>query len=389
MGNNYGGAAPNLTSYTNNLGGLYQAQVPQDLTALNSAQNNTDIQNIGQSQALTNAYSQMGLGNLLNYGSLYAGVGNQIQNQNALSGAQTNLQQILGPGGMTALAANQLEQAVNPQYYMLRDTNANQAANLVNSINLNGLSGGEQAAVERSLGGSNYARGTLGLDNATTAVGNAMNFGDYLNTKRTALGQALGASTGVMAGVNNTAWNPVSTALSQPDASTQSNWGTSQFGGTTKATGVNANTLSSDYLSALTGMSNTQMGTQWSSNAASSASQIEQDFGLGSLNCCFIMLESYHGKLPWWVRECRDSHYDWAPQIARGYKRMAKWLVPMMRRVPLVKNLVWELMVLPITRFGGYLCDIPEYKQYWSARPIRNFWFHVWGWMGRDSKHQH
>ncbi len=375
----YGGQAPNLSSYTQAFGQSYNNQVPLALQNLQSAQNTADVGNVGTSQALTNAYSQMGLQNLLGYGSLYAGVGNQIQNQNALSGAQTNLQQILGPGGATALAANQLEQAVNPQYYMLRDATANQAANLVNSVNLNGLSGGEQAAVERSLNQSNYAKGNLGLDNATTAVGNAMNFGDYLNTKRTALGQALGSATGVMGGVNNTAWNPVATALSQPDASTQQNWGTSQFGGTTKATGVDANSLSNSYLSALAGINTSQMGTQWNSNYSNSASQIINDLS----PCCFIFLEAYYGVLPWWVRACRDSHMDWVPQVVRGYKRMAKWLVPMMRRSSVVRKLVWRYMVSPITNHGGWLAFEPGYRFDLKCKTVRNRWFRVWSWMGR------
>jgi hypothetical protein len=64
------------------------------------------------------------------------------------------------------------------------------ASQMMNSINLNGLSPGEQNAVERSLNQSNTATGNLGLDNATNTVSNAMNFGNAYQQK---LGQMANA----------------------------------------------------------------------------------------------------------------------------------------------------------------------------------------------------
>jgi hypothetical protein len=54
-----------------------------------------------------------------------------------------------------------------------------------------------------------------------------MNFGNYLNQKRTMLGNALQTATGVQGG-NQTSFNPVATALSQPGA-TDANLGSTQF----------------------------------------------------------------------------------------------------------------------------------------------------------------
>lgn len=107
--------------------------------------------------------------------------------------------------------------------------------------------------------------------------------------------------------------------------------------------------------------------------------------GAAAGGCCFIFLESYHGKLPWWVRFCRDYYYARQPDVARGYKRMAKWLVPMMRRSRIVRGIVWRFMVKPITEYGGYLCNVPGYKDGWRFEPFKNFWFWSWSKLGRAS----
>jgi len=377
----YGGSAPSYGEYMNALSNYYTGDIGSYSQSVNNASQQNDLSNLGISNLLTQGYSNIGLQNLTNYAMPYNQIGQQIENSNAQAGANTNLAQISGAGGQVSRVANQLEQQVNPEYYQIRGAAGNQATNLVNSINLNGLSGGEQAAVERSLAQSNYASGNLGLDNATNAVSNAMNFGDYLNTKRTALSNALNTASTTMNAVNNTSWNPVSTALSQPDSSTQSNWGTSQFAGTTKASGTNENTTSSDLMSSISSLLGSQMGYQYSANASNSFGGIlsSQTSSIGDV-CCFIFLEAYHGTLPWWVRECRDYYYRECPQLASGYRRMAKWLVPIMRHSRLVRGLVWHVMVKPITEYGKWMVGLSAKA---SGRASRNFWFRVWSYLGR------
>lgn len=104
--------------------------------------------------------------------------------------------------------------------------------------------------------------------------------------------------------------------------------------------------------------------------------------GAGAAGCCFIFLESYNGKLPWWVRVCRDYYYWRNPRIATGYKRMAKWIVPLMQKSAVVRKLVESLMVTPITKYGGWMCNVPGYTNCQSYAPYKNFWFSVWHWLG-------
>lgn len=101
--------------------------------------------------------------------------------------------------------------------------------------------------------------------------------------------------------------------------------------------------------------------------------------------CCFIFLESLNGKLPWWVRACRDHYYAQNPRIATGYKRMAAWLVPLMRKSKIVRALVNRLMVAPITKYGGWLYGVPAYRNCQRCERYKNFWFAVWDRIGRAS----
>lgn len=103
--------------------------------------------------------------------------------------------------------------------------------------------------------------------------------------------------------------------------------------------------------------------------------------GAGGM-CCFIFLEAHNGTLPWWVRVCRDYYYERNPRIATGYKRMAKWLVPMMKKSKIVRGLVNRLMVTPIAKYGGWMCNVPGYINCKRYAPFKNFWFSVWNWIG-------
>jgi len=101
---------------------------------------------------------------------------------------------------------------------------------------MNGLSGGEQAAVERSTAQSNAGTGNLGLNNATNVISNAMNFGDAYHQKQDSLKSALGAANQTATSAQNTGFNPVNIALGQPNASTMGNFGTGTFSGSNAST---------------------------------------------------------------------------------------------------------------------------------------------------------
>lgn len=103
----------------------------------------------------------------------------------------------------------------------------------------------------------------------------------------------------------------------------------------------------------------------------------------GAGGCCFIFLESYNGILPWWVRQCRDEYYVKYPTVAVGYKKMASWIVPIMRKSKWVRNLVNYFMVIPMTKYGGWLKGVEGYKHFRHYWVYKEFWFTVWKMLGK------
>jgi hypothetical protein len=116
--------------------------------------------------------------------------------------------------------------------------------------------------------------------------------------------------------------------------------------------------------------------------------QVEQMSGRGSQSgstmtagvsvCCFIFMEAYKGKMPWFVRACRD---DFAPENSKrraGYRRMANWLVPAMQKSKIIRALTWLLMIKPMTLWGGYHKKAQGYEHGKYFKPFVWFWFKFW-----------
>jgi hypothetical protein len=237
---------------------MYNQYLPQSLaTTTNQVAPVTNVM-AGSAAGANPIYTASGLNQLNTYAPGYAKAGTDLAQQQTL-GAADNL---AGAGGMYALMGAGLTNLLNPA----QSANNTQASNLVNSINLNGLSGGEQNAVERSLNQSNALSGNLGLGNATNAVSNAMNFGNALQAKRVALGNALGASNAV-AQSQNTAFNPVNAINTA--GNTAQNFGLSQFNPTqANATLSTPFSFASSFGNQLAGVSSASKGTTTSANAS-------------------------------------------------------------------------------------------------------------------------
>lgn len=337
-----------LQAYLNNMPALYRGQ------AQGIINNQPSLNELGYQQAQQ-------------YGLPTAKIQQQIADSNAQAGAASNLGLLQGAGGDVAMAAQALQDKVNPEFKGIRT----QTANLLNSINLNGLSEGERAAVERSLNQSDYATGNLGLDNATNAVQNAMQYGDRMQGKRAELSNIIGTATNAQAG-QNAIFNPVNTAL----GTRQTNTGNiTSFG--MPNTGFATNDVMSGVPQIISGASNQQNQlsneyNKWNSDRGKLDSWAQNMGGM----CCFIFLEATNGKLPWYVRAERDYYYQQEPAIAVGYKKMAKWLVPLMKDYSWVKKLVNVFMVLPLTHVGGY--SHMTNNTGWLLSPVKKFWFNIW-----------
>lgn len=257
------------------MGGTYNAPSPQPtwkvlqqytnwLPALSNATSST-LPNQAQQQfnatlATQPLYNALNLQQAQNYAVPLAQVGQDVTRSNALSGAETNRQQIMGAGGASALAAGDLARASNPNYYNVQDAASGKAREMLDSFNLHGLSGGEASAIERSNNQGLTKTGNLGLNNGTNVIANAMNFGGAFNNKLDRLQGALGSANQTATSAQNTGFNPVNIALGQPNASTMGNFGTGTFSntnaGTQNAAGGNAFGFGSSVLGAQAGMNN-------------------------------------------------------------------------------------------------------------------------------------
>lgn len=188
----------------------YATHIPSLLQATASQNTNLAQADLDAAKSVAAGYNDLNLQNT-----------NQ-QNANAAS--------VLGGSGADVVkAAKALDDSINPEYAKIRSKAATQTSNLLDSINLNGLSGGERAAVERSLGQSATATGNLGLDNATNAVANAMSYGDRMSQKRSELNNIVAGAANFM-GTKDSTFNPVSTALTQGNTIMPSSNNAFQFG---------------------------------------------------------------------------------------------------------------------------------------------------------------
>ncbi len=78
------------------------------------------------------------------------------------------------------------------------------ATNAINAINLNGLSPGEQNAVERQTNQQNQASGNTGVINPTNTISNALNFGNAYQAKIGLMNSAVNSANGVTNTANTT-----------------------------------------------------------------------------------------------------------------------------------------------------------------------------------------
>lgn len=103
--------------------------------------------------------------------------------------------------------------------------------------------------------------------------------------------------------------------------------------------------------------------------------------GVAGGNCCFIFIKG--DKFTDSVRRFRDKFFGLDSYVAKGYRKMAKWLVPAMDNKSIYK-LVKTVMVNPMANFT-------EYREKGSHRdtylvPICAFWVTVWWLYGRFSR---
>ena len=338
---------------------------PGTLTKLNAA-----------TQALAPSNAALDYNQYLQYAPKYLTAGENLADEQASRATARDLAVINSGGGQLAQKALELDRLANPEFYANRAAAGQGFQALLAGQDPNNLTGSEMANVERGINRLNMSRGTpSNIGDATTTASNAMLFGDKLNQKRAAFGQSLamfpGIQQGSQSGINAYQIAAGRGAASGTNASLGQYRGPQQFDANAQIQSMNQGALSMEQ-NRQNIMSQKKTGLDMATQAMS---------GIGSM-CCFIFLEAYNGQLPESVRLCRDVHYQRHPQLSVGYKRTARWLVPMMRKSRVVTWLVNLTMVKPITRYGEWLVGNQETVRS-SDRLIRNSWFKFWNWYGK------
>lgn len=94
--------------------------------------------------------------------------------------------------------------------------------------------------------------------------------------------------------------------------------------------------------------------------------------------CCFIFIQG-EGLLTQYARNYRDTYYGNLGTVAEGYRWMAKWLVPLMKKYTLIQNSVKYLMTTPLSRFFEWHYKVNKYGFiFWPFK----LWIMIWRMIG-------
>jgi hypothetical protein len=313
-------------------------------------------------EAITQRENALALQQLGQFAPQLTELGTQIAGQEQRGGMANDLAAIMGPGRELLTQSEELDRLINPQFYANRELGASGLQSLIGGMDPNRLTGSEMANVERGVNRLNQRRGNTNVGDATTTAANALQFDDRLQQKRQAFGQALNLIPGIQAASQSPldAFGIATGKGNQPrtvgagQTITGSNAGQLQ--------GSNLNQLHQDYLQ---GQSARKTGSDVIEGA------------VGSCLSCYIFKEYYgYPDVPEYLRWVRDFEYRKNRRVDRGYRKMANWLVPLMRQHRIIRPLVAWTMVLPLTAHAAYRTGYNKWGR--ILLPFKWFWLKVW-----------
>lgn len=348
--------APNVTDQAKQLYNAYSQYLPQFAGA---TQSNTEALTPRQNQLDYSQYSQ--------FAPLFSQVGNDLQNQEV----GNNLSMLQGHGQDLIKAAQSAEDLASPDYAKSR-TAANQGfQSLIGGMDPNKLSGAELANTERGINRLNARTGNLNTGDATTTAANAMTFGGALDQKRQNFGQALNLFPGI-AGASKSNLDTFSIGTGKGAAN---NAGLQQYAGPQTKFDAGANSLQSTLATGQQNQYNLLAGRP-------TQSQAYKDISGSSCYGCYIFKEVYgYPDAPSYIRWCRDFFYARDPKIAKGYRKMSYWLVPLMQQSRIVRYLATGVSIMPLSYYGQYLTGQSKWKVVF--KPIAKFWLKYWSLTGK------
>lgn len=360
-----------MQAYTKNFPAYLQSQISQIKPA--------GEQILSATADLAPKQAQQQLDQFKQFGPQYNEVGSEINRQNALNEAENARDVVSGPGRELVQQARETSDIYDKPWFDVRDVNSQKIQELLKSIDINKLTGSEEAQVERGVNRENASRGTAGAPSQIDTIRAAGQFGDALNKKKAMLGEAITAANQFTA-ASKSGVDTFQVATGKPSAM---NTGQQKLdSGLTDTTSDKIFGMSNGFMSNLTGLQSTAMGVNANRRSGLDVGMGAATGAAGIANaCCFIFLESNNGTLPWWVRKCRDAFYT--PTRRKGYVRMSAWLVPLMERSTFIKQLVNDIMVSPMTAYGGWLYSVDGYSHGRVHSGVTKFWFKVWDILGK------
>jgi hypothetical protein len=320
------------------------------------------------------------------YGPQFAKTGSDIARQNAQAQAETDLGIVSGTGRDLVREAMKTQKEADPEAYRARELALSNLEKLQGSLTdpNAGLSGAERAEIDRSLARENFARGTGATPTATSTVSNAMAFGGAGEARKqqrqSAIANAAQLATGAV--------QPLSSRIDTFQMTTgrpSINQGEARTGGA-REVGQESNAMGMNMFG-----NASQMRQQENQINASRQSALDQFGGVMSglnsagsayknLGCCWTFAEAYYGwdNIPDEVRVLRDLEYSL--QKREGYRRMSRWLVPMMKKSSIARELTNWFLIKPITSYAKYY--VHGEGNGWVFKPLKDLYFATWEDMG-------
>lgn len=221
------------------------------------------------------------------YIPLYGQIGRDENYFNRMLGAATGTDVLRGLGGELVNEAYAKAQQVDPEFYSRRAQTSKGLGDLLRSFAAKGtvtednpygtftgeLSGSERAEIDRALGRRAAQTGNLSTPSASNVVANAMQFGQAMQNRRNAFGQALQQATSFLPAARS-GFDPMQVALGRPSQ----HFGAQQFNQPQVSNGSNVMSQGSNVFNMAGNIANTAAGLQ--ARQPSTLDRIGQGLGM-------------------------------------------------------------------------------------------------------------
>ena len=257
MGTSYTPATPPAAESTADMLAAYQQALPGFMQANQQNILPQEQATLAANQQLLPEYNDLQTQIYSQYGPQYQDIANKLQASQAAALTQSQADILKNQGVDYANAAKQAATAYDPEYFASRAAASKSMNDLLASYDVsNGLSGGEQANVERGLNRMGQSMGTAAAPNSNTnTILNAFGFDDKLQQKKSGLASALQGTAGTL-GALKSGFDPgaiVGNALYANNAGQGQ-----QVNASAPNTGQSSNALSSNLLNAASQGQNSQ-----------------------------------------------------------------------------------------------------------------------------------